>query len=135
MEKYYYCSLAAVHVSFIYITYFCETVPDFYQLTTLLLYVPVNNFSVMSWCFPVFMVWTSTKQRIRCLAQGHTTVPPLSIELGLLLAIKWIPNLVWSYFGQDCLVQLVEIQIDNLTSIDGGLLSDAGKSMNMQSMG
>ena len=35
----------------------------------LILYVPVNSFSVMSgW---VFLGLTSTKQRIKCLAQGH----------------------------------------------------------------
>ena len=38
----------------------------------LILYIPVNNFSVMlGW---VFLVCTSTKQRIKCLAQGHNTV-------------------------------------------------------------
>ena len=36
----------------------------------LILYVPVNNFSVMSgW---TFMGWTSTKQRMDCIAQGHS---------------------------------------------------------------
>ena len=33
--------------------------------------------------FPVFLCWTSTKQRIKCLAQGHNTVP---LELGTLLS-------------------------------------------------
>ena len=42
-------------------------------LFCLILYVLVNNFSVMSgW---VFLGWTSTKQRIKCLAQGHNAVP------------------------------------------------------------
>ena len=35
-------------------------------------YVLVNKFSVMSG--QVFLGWTSTKQRIKCLAQGHNTV-------------------------------------------------------------
>ena len=34
---------------------------------------PSNNFSVMS--RRVFLGWTSTKQRIKCLAQGHNAVP------------------------------------------------------------
>ena len=37
-------------------------------------YIPVNNFSVMSGQLPVFLCWTSTKQRIKCLAHGHNTV-------------------------------------------------------------
>ena len=45
-------------------------------LFVLMLYVPVNNFSVMLGPFPVFLGWTSTKQRIKCLAQWHNTVPP-----------------------------------------------------------
>ena len=35
------------------------------------LFLPVNNFSVMSW--QVFLSWTCTKQQIKCLAQGHNT--------------------------------------------------------------
>ena len=35
----------------------------------MILYIPVNNYLVMSG--PVFLGWTSTKQRIKCLAQGH----------------------------------------------------------------
>ena len=43
-----------------------------------ILYVPVNNFSAMSgW---VFLGWTSTKQRIKCLAHGHNTVPLVRLE-------------------------------------------------------
>ena len=44
----------------------------------LILYVPVNNFSVMSG--QVFLALTSTKQRIKCLAQGHNAVPPVRLE-------------------------------------------------------
>ena len=45
-------------------------------LFVLMLYIPVNNFSVMPGQYPVFMGWTSTKQLIKCLAQGHNTVTP-----------------------------------------------------------
>ena len=40
-----------------------------------MLYVPVNNFSVMSGRF--------TKQRIKCLSQGHNIVPLVSLELSV----------------------------------------------------
>ena len=44
----------------------------------LILYVPVNNFSVM--LGRVFLGSTSTKQGLMCLAQGHNTVPPVRLE-------------------------------------------------------
>ena len=41
-------------------------------LISMILYVPINNFSVMSgW---VFLGWTSTKQQIKFIAQGHNTL-------------------------------------------------------------
>ena len=44
----------------------------------LILYVPVNNFLVMSgW---VFLGSTGTKQGLMCLAQGHKTVRPVRLE-------------------------------------------------------
>ena len=46
-----------------------------------MLYVPVNNCSVMLRSFPFFLDRTSTKQRIKCLAQGHNTVASVSPEL------------------------------------------------------
>ena len=47
-------------------------------LFDLIINVPVNIFSVMSgW---VFLGLTSTKQRIKCLAQGHNAVPPVRLE-------------------------------------------------------
>ena len=47
-------------------------------LFDLILYVPVNNLSVMSgW---VFLGCTSTKQGLICLAQGHNTVMPWRLE-------------------------------------------------------
>ena len=54
----------------------------------LILYVPVqvNNYSVMSGLFSVFLGLTSTKQSIKCLAPGHNTVPlvrlkPVTLDL------------------------------------------------------
>ena len=50
--------------------------PDF--RSDLVLYVPVNNFLVMSgW---VFLGWTITKQGLMCLAQGHNAVTPVRLE-------------------------------------------------------
>ena len=49
------------------------------RLYDLILYVPVNNLnSVMS--EQVFLGLTSTKQRIKCLAQGHNAVPQVKRE-------------------------------------------------------
>ena len=39
-----------------------------------MLYIPVNNFSVM------LVHFTGLKQRIKCLAQGHDTVPLVGLE-------------------------------------------------------
>ena len=57
----------------------------FFCLFGLILYVPVKSFSVMSgW---VFLGLTSTKQREKCLAQGHNaaspdiTEPPRSLSI------------------------------------------------------
>ena len=49
-------------------------------LLVLMLYILVNNFSVMSGHFPVFMGLTSIKLRIKSIAQGHNTLPPVSLE-------------------------------------------------------
>ena len=44
----------------------------------LILYIPVNNFSVMlGW---VFLGWTSTKQGLMCLPQKHNTVTQVRLE-------------------------------------------------------
>ena len=40
-------------------------------LFDLILYISVNSFSVMLW--QIFLNWTSTKQRIKCLAQEYNT--------------------------------------------------------------
>ena len=55
-------------------------------LFVLMLYIQVNNFSVMLGHFPVFLGYTNTKQRIKYLAQGHNTVPPVSLEPATLLS-------------------------------------------------
>ena len=44
-------------------------------------YVPQKKLSVMSGRLPVFLGWTSTKQRIKYHAQGHNKVPPKSLDL------------------------------------------------------
>ena len=46
------------------------------SLFALMLYIPVNNFSVMLIHFPEFLSKTSTMQRIKCLVQGHNTEIP-----------------------------------------------------------
>ena len=43
----------------------------------LMFYFPVNNFTVM---LEYFLGWISTKLRIKCLVQGHTTGVPVSLE-------------------------------------------------------
>ena len=56
----------------------------------LMFYIPVNKFSVMSGRFPVYLGKTSAKQSMfKCLAQGHNTEPPVSLQL----EIQLIPNL------------------------------------------
>ena len=47
-------------------------------LIDFILYIPVNHFSVMSGL--VFLGLTSTKQRIKCLAQGYNAVAPVRLE-------------------------------------------------------
>ena len=49
----------------------------FVCLFVLVLYIPVF---VMSGCFPTFLDGISTMQRIKCLAQGHYTVPLVSLK-------------------------------------------------------
>ena len=57
-------------ITFIEKIYNCEFVSF-----VLMLYVPVNNFSVMFGLFPVFLCCSSNKQRIKCLA----AMPPVSL--------------------------------------------------------
>ena len=55
----------------------------------LMIYVPVNNFWVMSGQF--YLCRTSTKQQIKRLAQGHNTVTPPEVSLELHVATLWSP--------------------------------------------
>ena len=48
-----------------------------FHLFDLILYVPVKSFPVMSG--QVFLGLTSTKQRIKFLAEGHNTVAPMRL--------------------------------------------------------
>ena len=48
------------------------------RLFCLILYIPVNNLSVISG--RVFLGSASTKQGLMCLAQGHNTVTPVRLE-------------------------------------------------------
>ena len=48
------------------------------QSFDLILYVPINNFSVMSG--RVFLGLTNIKQGFMCLAQGHNAVTPLKLK-------------------------------------------------------
>ena len=61
--------LACLHVYFQ-----CELVNFllWHNFFDLILYVPINNFSVMS--VQVFLGWNSTKQGLMCLAQWHNAV-------------------------------------------------------------
>ena len=51
-----------------------------FGLFVLMLYNPVNNFSVMSGGFPVFFDGTSIKDRINSLAQGHNEVSQVNLK-------------------------------------------------------
>ena len=41
---------------------------------------PIFQFSFMSGCVPVYLGWTSTKLRIKCLAQGHNAASLVSLK-------------------------------------------------------
>ena len=49
-----------------------------FVLFDLILYIPVNNFSLM-WG-QVFLGCTSTNQRLMCLAKGHNAVTPMRLK-------------------------------------------------------
>ena len=51
------------------------------SLFVFILFVPVNNLSVMSG--RVFLCLPSTKYRIRCYDQGHNAVNPLAVDFQL----------------------------------------------------
>ena len=58
----------------------------------LFIYIPGINFSHVGTISPVFLGFTSIKQQIKCLAQGHNTVTPLAVTLKL--ANLFIPSLM-----------------------------------------
>ena len=59
-----------------------------FVLFVLVLYIPVNNFSVMLEHFLVFLCCTiTTKHMIKCIAQEHNKMPLVSLKLAT----------VWSY--------------------------------------
>ena len=59
----------------------------------------VNNFSIMLGHFPVFLV-EPVLHRIKCLAQGHNTVPPVSHELATLQSLPLHTSLCIIYNTQ-----------------------------------
>ena len=65
----------------------CKELSTYSLVSTL--YIPIVNFSVMSG--RVFLGWTSTKQRIKCLAQGHNIVTPPRVRL----KPATLPSPVW----------------------------------------
>ena len=79
----------------------------FFFLFDLILYVPVNNFSVMSG--RVFLGLTSTKKGLMYLAQGHNAVTPV-ILFALLLNVP--SEQLWSW--QD---MVMAVQSLNLTTL------------------
>ena len=66
------------------VLFFFNIIQVTYCLFVLMLYVPVNNFSVKSGRLSIFLGLTNTKQRLKCLAQGHNTVTPVSLKLATL---------------------------------------------------
>ena len=58
-----------------------EHMLQIFVLFDLILYVPVNNFSVMSG--QVFLGWISTKQGLMCLAQGRNAVTPVRLKTAI----------------------------------------------------
>ena len=69
-------------------------------LFDLILYVPVNNFSVMlGW---VFLCWTSTKQGLICLSQGYNAVTPVRLEPTALLS-----QVLYHWATQICMKLLI----------------------------
>ena len=70
-----FCLLFCVHEVLVYLASIQRFAIDLFDL---ILYVPVNNFSVLSG--RVFLGWTRTKQGFMCLTQGHNIVTPVRLE-------------------------------------------------------
>ena len=54
--------------------------------------ISVNNFSIISEQFPVFLDWTSNKKQIKCLAQGHNPVTQASLKHFIISLTLYQPN-------------------------------------------
>ena len=63
----------------------------------LLINVPVNNFSIILGWFPIFLRWTSTKQRIKYLPQGHNTMTVESQTSNHSIPIQPLPSALFLY--------------------------------------
>ena len=59
---------------------YTKNVPILFSLFELMLYISVNNFSIMLGCFPGLKQYKAVK--IKCLAQGHNTMPQVSLKVG-----------------------------------------------------
>ena len=70
------CTISSVSKSYFRRLYM---IFDWTEVFVLVLYIPVNNFSDMLGCF--FQSWTSTKQRVKCLSQGHKAVHLMMLKL------------------------------------------------------
>ena len=64
-----------------------ETSQNAVCLIDLILYVPVNNFLVITG--RVFLVWTSSKQGLLCPALGHNPVPPMILVFVAVIFENW----------------------------------------------
>ena len=78
----------------------------YFCLLDLTLYVPVNDFSDMSW--RVFLGWTSTKQGLMCLAKGHNSVTLVRLEP----TTPWVES---STLPQSSLKKWIMLKRDNFT--------------------
>ena len=89
-------------------------------LNDLILYVPVNTFSVMSGWF--FMGWTSSKQVLMCLGQTHNAdggIPESSLVLSQALYDKATVHPPWNSFGRSSpSVDLKRLAVSNWQNIN-----------------
>ena len=80
----------------------------FVCLFDVILYIPVNNVSVM--LGRVFLGWTSTKQGLMCHAQGHNTVMPARLEPATILSRDTCPqaaNYCALFWVWDCTLSFI----------------------------
>ena len=78
------------------------------SLCLLMNYIPINNYSLIFECFPVFLGWPSTKRRIQCHAPGckhaasveYQTSDPLTLYhwVSMLMIMSrgmWFPHVAF----------------------------------------